>query len=732
MQTYAYGFPRLGKKRDFKIAVESFWDNKISDKELAALTAALEKDRLECYKKYVDIFPLGEFTYYDNILDTALIFGVYKFKNFDEYFEYARGKHSLALKKYFNTNYHYLVPSLPKNVKFFLSWNKPLHYFSSSPYFKDNPVSLIGPYTFLKLSRTSGNFSTLFYKLCESYKTLFTRLANNGVRLVHLEEPSFCCDVPSEEVRLIVNAYRNITSLSLKVNLITYYGSVDFLPRLYDIPFAAIGLDFISNVENLSLVSKNRFPKDKKLICGIVDGRGVKRSNLFDAVKFIRRIQRICRLKNENILISNSAPLFHLPVTLENETVLDISIRNNISFAQERLQELKLIKNAYEGKTEGSRSWCAGLLPSRASINEKKFDTLSLKPAEFIERKSIQQAALKLPLFPTTTIGSFPQDAQLRKARFEFKCKRLLLHDYDDFIRAKILKLIESEEELGLDVLVHGEFERSDMVEYFAQKLSGFITTDNGWVISYGTRVYRPPLIYKKIERSAPLTLKEIIYAQSLAPRIVKGIISGPVTILAWSYNLRQDAPYKLAFELACALNEEAKALEANNIRIIQIDEPALREFAPLKKRERNLYYRWAARAFNITAGLSPSTQIHMHLCYSEFGEIIKWILKMNFDVLTVESARDNGKILNELAGLGFNRGLGPGVWDIHSKYPASEKTIRTILDKAIKIVGARNIWVNPDCGLKTRDWPEVEASLRKMVKVAHIYRRRFKKVRRK
>ncbi|MDD5583918.1 MAG: 5-methyltetrahydropteroyltriglutamate--homocysteine S-methyltransferase [Candidatus Omnitrophica bacterium] len=727
MQTYAYRFPRLGRNREFKTAVENFWDNKINDKELVGLLDAVEKERLASYKKYIDIFPLGESTYYDTILDTAFIFGVYKFKNLNEYFEYARGKRALALKKYFNSNYHYLVPFLPKGIKFPLTWNKPFLYADASS-FKGNPVSLIGPYTFLRLSRTENDFNSMMANLCESYKRLFAQLKTNGVHTVHLEEPAFCDDVSGDDVRLIVKNYRNLIDGDLKINLITYYGSVDFLPRLYGIPFHAFALDFVSNRENFLTLSKKGFPKDKKIICGVVDGRGIKRCNIFDAVKFTRKIQKICHASDESVLVSNSAPLFHVPVTIENETVLDASIKKNLSFAQEKLYELYLIKSAWEGKTASARAWCAHLPAERSVAKKKVFDTLSLKPGEFAQRKSIQQKVLKLPLFPVTTIGSFPQDKELRKARFEFKSKHLSLHDYDDFIRDKISGLIEKEEELGLDVLVHGEFERTDMVEYFAQRLTGFLTTENGWVISYGTRVYRPPIIYKKITRNNVLALKEMFYAQSLVPRIVKGILSGPVTILAWSYNLRPEPVYEIAFELAAALNKEAKALEANKIKIVQIDEPAIREFAPLKERDKDFYYRWAVRAFNIAAQLSPYTQVHLHMCYSEFGEIIKWILKMNFDVLTVEAARDKGKILAALSGKNFDRSLGPGVWDIHSKYPASEKTIRTILDKSIKIVGVRNVWINPDCGLKTRAWPEVETSLQRMVKIARIYRKKFKK----
>jgi 5-methyltetrahydropteroyltriglutamate--homocysteine methyltransferase len=728
MKTYAYGFPRLGKHREFKKVIENFWQGKISEEQLVASLNEVEEERISFYKENVNTFPIGEFTYYDNILDTALIFGVYNFKNFETYFNYARGRRALELRKYFNTNYHYLVPSIENNFQFKLSWNKPLSYFKTFFSFKDNPVFLSGPYTFLKLSRINENFDEIFGRLCVAYKKLFSELKANNIHSVHLEEPAFCLDVSKKELKVILANYKKMIPDAFSVNLITYYESVDFLKSLYELPFAGIGLDFIGGSDNIEILRKSGFPKDKKLICGIVDGRSPLRSNIEEKVKFLGAIKRISKLKDDNLVVANSSPLSNLPVTLDSEQGLDNEIKSKISFAKERLYEIRLIAQFCEGKTTEARKWCSQPLGKPKSIAVKKqFATLSLSSEKFKHRKKIQQKILNLPLFPVTTIGSFPQEESLRKIRFNFTKGNVSLHDYDDFIRGSIFNSIEKQEEIGLDVLTHGEFERTDMVEFFAQRLSGFATTQNGWVISYGTRVYRPPIINGEIKREKPVTLKETFYAQSIAPKPVKGIITGPVTILAWSYNIQNKPSCVVSFELARALNEEVKDLAQNEIKIVQIDEPAIKEFAPLKRKNKNFYYSWAVRSFNIAAKLSPEVQIHTHLCYSDFSGVIKWINKMNFDVLSIEAAREGARILNCFKGVKFNRAIGPGVWDIHSPLPAEDRVIRDILDKSIKIFGINNIWINPDCGLKTRRKEEIEISLKLMVKIARFYRGKFK-----
>ncbi|RKY42507.1 MAG: 5-methyltetrahydropteroyltriglutamate--homocysteine S-methyltransferase [Candidatus Makaraimicrobium thalassicum] len=726
MWTYAYGFPRLGKKREFKSSIEGFWSGRIGEKRLVALLDKVQRQREAAYRENVDIFPVGEFTLYDNIFDTALMLGIYRSNDLGRYFSFGRGKKALEMKKYFNTNYHYLVPHIKKGTKFRLSWNKPLLNFKNTPRNKDMPVFVVGPYTFLKLSRLEDGFAGSFEELCLVYKELFGRLKRGGAGSVHLEEPAFCGEVPAGDVRLIVRNYRKMIPAGIDVNLVTYYESVDFLEALYELPVAAIGLDFVAGADNLDILRKKGFPEDKGLICGVVDGRSVRRSDIAARVKLLRDIKEAADLDDERIMISNSAPLFHLPVSLENETKMTPKIKRLISFAEERLHELSLIKRAFEGGTAKAGKWSRNVREKPSGIIPKTFDTLSIPEKEYPKRKKVHDRELGLPLFPTTTIGSFPQDREVRKMRLDFRRKRLSASKYRDFIDSRISALVGEEDRIGLDVLVHGEFERSDMVEFFAQRLGGFVTTENGWIISYGTRVYRPPIVYDRIKRTRALTVRETTYADRITGKPVKGIFTGPVTILAWSYNLRTTPVHKAAFELASALNEEARELNRKGIKIIQIDEPAIKEYSPLKERKKEEYFRWAVRSFNLTSRLPEKIQVHTHLCYSEFGEIMKWILKMNFDVITIETAREKGKVLDTFARAGFKRGIGPGLWDIHSRYPAEEKTIRTILDKSIKLFGPENIWINPDCGLKTRGWEEVEASLGKLVKAAGQYRKQF------
>ncbi|OQX81982.1 MAG: 5-methyltetrahydropteroyltriglutamate--homocysteine S-methyltransferase [Candidatus Omnitrophica bacterium 4484_70.1] len=723
MFTYAYGFPRLGLNKEFKTSIENFWKGEIEEAELISSLDNVEKERKSFYKQYIDEFPMGEFTYYDHFLDTALMLGIYKFRNLNEYFKYGRGENALPLKKYFNTNYHYLVPKISKNVKFKIKMNN-LPFDPSSSF--SNPRFLIGPYTFLKLSMVEGEFKKVFIELGEVYKGVIDKLREEKVSCLHIEEPAFVLDVPYKEVRLIKSVYKNILRTNIKVNLITYYEKVDFLKELYELPFYSFALDFIAGRDNLTTIKREGFPKEKRLICGVVNGRNPLRTDIFSVVKFVERIKKLSKLDKENLLVSNSCPLFHLPLTIEKEKFLASSIKEKMSFAKERLYELHLIKSVFLGNDKEAEQWNKFPLPSLFNLrmSNKLYDTLSERETTFLKRREVQKMKLNLPPLPTTTIGSFPQDKELRRIRARYRKNLVSPQEYEKFIKEKIGEVIKLQEEIGLDVLTHGEFERSDMVEFFAQKLEGFATTTNGFIISYGTRVYRPPIIYSRIKRKEPITLEEIKFAQSITTKPVKGILTGPVTILSWSYNLRKDALPRIAFEIANVLNEEAKDLVRNNIKIIQIDEPAIKEFAPLKKNDQNYYFSWAIRSFNLTARLPQEVQVHTHMCYSQFERIIKWILKMNFDVITVEAARDRAEVINAFRKARFLRQIGPGVWDIHSCYPANKKVIEEIVKKAVATFGKENIWLNPDCGLKTRDWEEVETSLRMMVKIARKYRK--------
>ncbi len=724
MQTYAYGYPRLGEKREFKSSIESYWKKDLTEKELTQSLMELEKKRLKEYSKNVDVFPLGEFTYYDRMLDTALMFGVYEASSMKKYFSFGRGKNALEMKKYFNTNYHYLVPTVEKRPGFKLNWNKPLAYAEVFESHSGKPVSLIGPYTFLRLSKVKGDMDDTIRKLAKVYKKLFNELKRSGIENVHVEEPAFCMDVTKKDQRLIRRTYREIIPEGLNVSLISYYGSVDFLEVLYKLPVEAIGLDFVAGEDNLKYLKEAKFPEDKKLICGVLDGFNPRKSDLVSKMKLVKRIKRAAGISMDRMLVSNSCPLSHLPVSVQNEKNMSGRIKGKLSFAKERLHELNLLKKGLEGDDKALKKWSRNVTSSGKKTKKIKTDMLSWDKSTINRRKKLHKEVLGLGLFPVTTIGSFPQEKEIRKKRLKFRKKQLAKDKYQEFIDTKIEDLIRKQEEMGLDVLVHGEFERSDMVEFFAEKLKGATTTSSGWVISYGTRVYRPPIIHGTVARSRSLTTREITYAQSLTDRPVKGIFTGPITILSWSYNLREEHPSEVAFELAEALNEEARQLIKKGIKIIQIDEPAIREYAPLKKEDKERYYPWAIRSYNMTASLPEEVQVHTHLCYSEFGEIIDKILKMNFDVITIETAREEGDVIDVFSKAKFNRQIGPGVWDIHSSVPARKKTIDSVLDKAVSKLGAENIWVNPDCGLKTRNWKEVDISLKRLVKEAKSYRK--------
>ena len=519
-----------------------------------------------------------------------------------------------------------------------------------------------------------------------------------------------------------MRAYRKIAAKG-KVRLFTYYDSVELLEELYNLPLEGIGLDFVSNTENLRIIEERGFPQEKTLIAGVVTGRNVWRTNYQKISKILERLAQ----HTKNIVVSNAAPLYHLPFSIENETSLPPELKSALAFAKERLGEIRNIagKEAQEEIIFSPKENSS----LRLKIKELKEDAF-IKSHSLEERQKIQKEELDLPLFPTTTIGSFPQDSEVRKKRHLFRKGEIGIAEYKSFIREKIKSLVRYQEEKGLDVLVHGEFERTDMVEFFAQKLEGIATTDSGWIISYGTRCYRPPIIYSDISRPSDMTIEEISYAQSLTKKPVKGMLTGPVTIIAWSF-VREDIPIKeVAFQLSLALQEEIAAYERNGIKIVQIDEPAFREKAPLKKKKWREYFDWAVKSFNLASSqVRPQTQIHTHMCYSEFGEIIEEINKLDFDVITIETARSRGDIIKDFERIEFKKQIGLGVWDIHSPAVPSKEEMQKVVERALEKLPKENFWINPDCGLKTRNWPEVSDSLDNMVSLAKDLRNRYQTI---
>ncbi|GBD07217.1 5-methyltetrahydropteroyltriglutamate--homocysteine methyltransferase [bacterium HR21] len=745
MRTFAFGFPRLGVHRQYKTLLERFWDGSLSSEAFQQGIAELKRERLQEYQG-MDVIPSNELSLYDPMLDTAVMLGALPsrfrpYAGLSTYFALARGKHALELTKWFNTNYHYLVPELEEPT-FELVQNFPLDdvRFHRHEGIETVPT-LIGPYTFLRLSkrvRPAGDGLVRVAPLREeefvefgsaavaAYSAVLHSLATEGVQLAVVHEPALALEVPESHWELLASWYGELSRCGVQLWVLCYYDSVSDYRRYSELPVAGIGLDFVSNDENWAELQRYGFPREKTLIAGILNGRQVWRSDLIERLRFLERLH----LWVEELVIAPSCPLFHLPVTVSLERNLPEGLQERLAFARERIAELRLLKAAWEGDPGALREAQAQtqLLQTPFARNERVRQRVSaLREGDFQRtppaplRRQLQQHRLQLPLLPTTTIGSFPQTAEIRRLRSQYARGELSASAYAAAIEQHIRHAIAVQEELGLDVLVHGEFERSDMVEYFAQRLEGFATTEHGWVLSYGSRVYRPPIIYGDVWRPAPMTVREITYAQSLTSKPVKGMLTGPVTMLLWSY-WRQDIPAEeLAYELALAIADEVRDLEAAGIRIIQIDEPAFREGAPLKRRHWDSYFRWAIRAFRLChARARPETQIHTHMCYSEFNDIVHFIAELDFDVLSIEGSRSKGEIVDRFATLPPGSiHVGVGVYDVHSPAIPEVSDIEAILARVLQVLPPEAVWVNPDCGLKTRRWEEVIPALRNMVTAA-------------
>jgi 5-methyltetrahydropteroyltriglutamate--homocysteine methyltransferase len=715
-KTYAYGFPTIGPDRSFKFLVEGFWSGEVSEEELRKGLLSLERGRLQAYADSVDAFPIGELSFYNKMLDTALMVGVYEAEGLQDYYQFCRGKGALPLTKWFNTNYHYLVPHIDRV------------HFKKNAYWKDRgpPIShtkgipyLIGPFTFLKLSRLKEGigFADALMVLAQVYKELL-----DDAQKVHMDEPALVLDLSKEEMRLFREVYQEL-GRGKKIHLFTYYGPVDDLSLLYDLPLASIGLDLVHGRRNIGTLERKGFPSDKALMAGLVSGKSPWKTHFNSVLPLLERIKK----KAQKVVISNASPLYHLPITLRGDG-LPSPLTGRLAFAQEKLKEISLLARVLQGegsedKEQGSATY--GINQEVREKVEKARVNFSHRTPSYSERRNIQSRHLNLPLFPTTAIGSFPQTSDVRAKRKAYRVGEIKREDYETFIKEKIREAIRIQEEAGLDVLAHGEFERSDMVEFFAERLDGIATTSNGWVLSYGTRCYRPPIIYGDVSRSGPLTLNEIPYAQSLTKKPVKGMLTGPVTILAWSF-VREDIPEEdVAYQIALALGDEVREYGKSGIKVIQIDEPAFREKAPLKKRDWEDYFSWAVRAYNlIISQTKPETQVHLHMCYSRFENIIEYLEEMDFDVISIEASRSKGEILKAFEARGFDRGIGLGVWDVHSEVVPEVDDMVAMVERALKVIDPTNLWINPDCGLKTRAWKEVVPGLRNMVEAATRLRR--------
>ena len=746
-KTSVIGFPRIGKKRELKFASEKFFKGEISEADLVKTAADI---RLYGWRKQceagIGFIPSNDFSFYDNLLDTAFLLNViparYKQLNLSDletYFAVAHGYQgaagdvkALPMKKWFNTNYHYIVPQIDNQTTIALAANpKPLVEYNEAKAAGIQTVpSLMGIYTFLRLARYEGNLKAddFVADAVNAYAQLAAQLDKAGVEWISIAEPALVLDMNEAEKQLFVKIYNNLTAkihteTRLKIAVQTYFGDVrDVYSELTSLKFDGIGLDFVEGKRSLELL-KSGFPADTLLFAGVVNGKNIWRSNYEQKNQLLAEIEKT--VDAQRVVVATSCSLLHVPYSVEAETELSDSIKQHLAFAEEKLLELKEIATNDTSALSHNKALFArerveknaSVQQSLNALNDSDFNRQPMRA----ERKKIQKGVFNLPPFPTTTIGSFPQTADVRSNRAAFKNKKISLEQYREFNRRKIAECIALQESLGLDVLVHGEFERNDMVEYFGNNLDGFIFTQNAWVQSYGTRCVKPPVVWGDISRTAPITVEWSVFAQSKTQKPVKGMLTGPVTILNWSFP-REDVSLKVqAQQIGLAIRDEVLDLERNGIRIIQIDEAALREKLPLRRSDWHCeYLDWAIPAFRLVhAKVKPETQIHTHMCYSEFGDIIKDIDAMDADVITFEASRSDLKLLDALKAADFQTQVGPGVYDIHSPRVPSVNEIVDALHKIIGKVDKENVWVNPDCGLKTRGTEETTASLKNLVEAA-------------
>ncbi|HJF19077.1 MAG TPA: 5-methyltetrahydropteroyltriglutamate--homocysteine S-methyltransferase [Enterococcus columbae] len=747
MKTSIVGFPRIGEYRELKFQTEKYFRAEISEEELIAFAKTLRQKHWQTIQSVgIDEIPSNDFSFYDQMLDTAILFNIIPkevahldVSPLSRYFALARGYQgekgdvkARPMKKWFNTNYHYLVPKFEKDTQIKINSQKIFDEYQEAKALgiSTRPV-LIGPFTFLTLAEYSEDCSIADFvePLIVNYQQVLQKSAEQGAAWVQLDEPALVKDLSAEEKDLFVRIYQQLLNQSkeVKVLLQTYFGDVrDIYQELISLPFAGIGLDFIEGKETLHLVQSG-FPKEKILYAGVVNGKNIWRND------YTKTIELIKSLPVEQIVLNTSCSLLHVPYTVANENFA-ANIKNHLAFAKEKLVELVDLATILSQTTtttalsENQALFVNSRVQPQATVQQA---LAQLQPTDFVraepfsQREKIQRAKYQFPLLPTTTIGSFPQTKEVKQKRAQFNRQELSSEDYESFIKSKINEWLTFQSEIGLDVLVHGEFERNDMVEYFGQHLAGYLFTQNGWVQSYGTRGVKPPIVWSDIYRKAPITVKWSAYAQSQTKRYVKGMLTGPVTILNWSFP-REDISLKEAtLQLALAIQEEVLDLEANGIEIIQIDEAALREKLPLRKSDwYSEYLDWAIPAFRLVhSKVKPTTQIHTHMCYSEFTDIIEAIDAMDADVISFEASRSNLTILDELQAKHFQTQVGPGVYDIHSPRIPSVEEIKTTLRKILAKIPQNKVWVNPDCGLKTRGEKETKASLLHLTMAAYQLR---------
>ncbi|MDW4136031.1 5-methyltetrahydropteroyltriglutamate--homocysteine S-methyltransferase [Staphylococcus saprophyticus] len=730
IQTSNLGFPRLGRKREWKKAIEGYWANKYDLETLHQQLTDLHKENLLLQKNYnLSSIPVGDFSLYDHILDTSLLFNIiperFQGRDIDDdlLFDIARGNKehvASALIKWFNTNYHYIVPEWD-NAEPKLNKNVLLERFNYAKSLNVNahPV-IVGPITFVKLSKGGDqSFEEKVQTLLPLYKEVLQSLVDAGAEYIQIDEPALVTDDSVDYEDITKTAYNYFSEANLGDYLVvqTYFERVN-LSFLNNLPIRGIGLDFVHDHGfNLKQIEDGQFDRTKTLYAGIIDGRNVWAADIEAKKELIETLQNY----TDDLVIQPSSSLLHVPVSLDDET-LDTSIAEGLSFATEKLDELDALKRLFNKDDDQKYNELKAryeLFQNQSFKNlEYDFDSVrTSRQSAFKERKKAQDARLNLPDLPTTTIGSFPQSQEVRKYRADWKNNRITDEAYKTFLKNEIARWIKIQEDIGLDVLVHGEFERNDMVEFFGEKLQGFLVTKYGWVQSYGSRAVKPPVIYGDVKWTEPLTVKETLYAQSLTDKPVKGMLTGPVTILNWSFE-RVDLPREeVQDQIALAINEEVLALESEGIQIIQVDEPALREGLPLRSEYHADYLDKAVRSFKLsTSSVADETQIHTHMCYSQFGQIIHAIYDLDADVISIETSRSHGDLIQDFEDITYDLGIGLGVYDIHSPRIPTESEITAAINRALQEIDRSLFWVNPDCGLKTRKEDEVKEALSVLV----------------
>jgi 5-methyltetrahydropteroyltriglutamate--homocysteine methyltransferase len=757
------GFPRIGLKRELKKSLESYWKGEITQDDLKKTGKELRLRHWQLQKDAgISFVPTNDFSFYDHILDASCLFGCvperYNWNggeiDLDLYFAMARGSQkqgrdviAMEMTKWFDTNYHYIVPELKKGQTFKLSRDK---IFTETKEAQDAgfeayPV-LIGPVSYLMLAKKAEDFTdcrcTLVKPLVDIYIEICKKLLAQGINWIQLDEPCLALDLEDRYIDAYKAAYKQLKDAVPDINIFvpTYFNGLrDNIDLAFSLPVSSIGVDIVRAPDQLDACIKKAKETNKFLVLGVVDGRNVWKNDLSASLAQLEKAKAVF---GDGFAVSGSCSLLHTPIDLDAETKLDAELKNWMAFSKQKLSEIStLAKGAWHGRDtikaelEASDKAAESRKTSKRIHNDavqKRLAAITPEQAKrknpFATRRTVQQAELKLPAFPTTTIGSFPQTNDIRTARAAFKKGELDQAAYIAAMKKEIEHVVRYQEEADLDVLVHGEPERNDMVEYFGEQLDGYAFSQNGWVQSYGSRYVKPPIIYGDISRPHPMTVEWSKYAQSLTSRPMKGMLTGPITILCWSFVRDDQSREKTAKQIALAIRDEVVDLEKAGIKVIQIDEPALREGLPLRRADWDAYLKWSVEAFRLSAsGVEDSTQIHTHMCYADFNDIIESIGALDADVISIETSRSQMELLGAFGTYKYPNEIGPGVYDIHSPRIPSVEEMVTLVEKAVKVLSPDQIWVNPDCGLKTRGWAEVKPALDNMVAAAKELRAKYK-----